>query len=504
MTETIAPPTVKPIHHWIGGKSVEGTSGRSGPVWNPATGEQTGAVDFATVEEVDAAVQTAKEAFKSWRAVSLSRRAELFFRIRELVHEHRADIARFLTLEHGKVTSDALGEVARGLEVVEYACGIPTLLKGEYSEQASTGIDVYSIRQPLGVVGGITPFNFPAMVPMWMWAPAIACGNTFVLKPSEKDPSASIYVAELLKEAGLPDGVFNVVHGDKVAVDALLEHPDVAAISFVGSTPIARYVYETGTANGKRMQALGGAKNHMIVLPDADVEMAADAAVSAAYGSAGERCMAVSVVVAVGDVADPLIDAIKQRLPNVKVGPGLEPGNEMGPLITREHRDKVAGYLDIATEQGATVVADGRELELEGDGFFLGVSLIDKVTPEMDAYRDEIFGPVLSVVRAETYDQAVGLVNENPYGNGTAIFTRDGGVARQFQFDAQAGMVGVNVPIPVPVAYYSFGGWKASLFGDRHIYGPEGIDFYTRGKVVTSRWPDPATSKVDLGFPQTR
>ncbi len=504
MTETIAPPQTRPIHHWIGGKSVPGTSGRSGPVWNPATGEQSGAVDFASVEEIDAAVRTAREAFASWRAVSLSRRAELFFRIRELVHEHRADLARFLTLEHGKVTSDALGEVARGLEVIEFACGIPTLLKGEYSEQASTGIDVYSIRQPLGVVAGITPFNFPAMVPMWMWAPAIACGNTFVLKPSEKDPSASVYTGELLREAGLPDGVFNVVHGDKIAVDAILEHPGVAAVSFVGSTPIARYVYETGTKNGKRMQALGGAKNHMIVLPDADIDMAADAAVSAAYGSAGERCMAVSVVVAVGDVADPLIAAIRDRLPKVKVGPGLEPGNEMGPLITREHRDKVAGYLDTAAAQGATVVADGRDLEVEGDGFFLGVSLIDEVTPKMDCYRDEIFGPVLSVVRAGTYDEAVGLVNDNPYGNGTAIFTRDGGVARQFQFDAQAGMVGVNVPIPVPVAYYSFGGWKASLFGDRHIYGPEGIDFYTRGKVVTSRWPDPATSKVDLGFPQTR
>jgi malonate-semialdehyde dehydrogenase (acetylating) / methylmalonate-semialdehyde dehydrogenase len=504
MTETIAPPTAKPIHHWIGGKSVPSTSGRSGPVWNPASGEQTGAVDFATAEEVDAAARAAKQAFTTWREVSLARRAEVFFRIRQLVDQHRADIARFLTLEHGKVTSDALGEVARGLEVIEYACGIPTLLKGDYSEQASTGIDVYSIRQPLGVVAGITPFNFPAMVPMWMWAPAIACGNTFVLKPSEKDPSASIYTAELLKEAGLPDGVFNVVNGDKVAVDAILEHPDIAAVSFVGSTPIARYVYETGTGNGKRMQALGGAKNHMVVLPDADIEMAADAAVSAAYGSAGERCMAVSVVVAVGDVADPLIDAIKERLPNVKVGPGLEPGNEMGPLITREHRDRVASYLDTAAEQGATVVADGRELEVEGDGFFLGVSLIDEVTPEMDAYRDEIFGPVLSVVRTDSYDEAVRLVNENPYGNGTAIFTRDGGVARQFQFDAQAGMVGVNVPIPVPVAYYSFGGWKASLFGDRHIYGPEGIDFYTRGKVVTSRWPDPATSKIDLGFPQTR
>ena len=504
MTETIAPPQAKPIHHWIGGKSVKGTSGRSGPVWNPATGEQSGAVDFATVEEIDAAVQNAKEAFKTWRHVSLARRAELFFKIRQLVDEHRGDIARFLTLEHGKVTSDALGEVARGLEVIEFACGIPTLTKGEHSEQASTGIDVYSIRQPLGVVAGITPFNFPAMVPMWMWAPAIACGNTFVLKPSEKDPSASVYMAELLKEAGLPDGVFNVVHGDKVAVDAILGHPDVAAISFVGSTPIARYVYETGTKNGKRVQALGGAKNHMIVLPDADIDMAADAAVSAAYGSAGERCMAVSVVVAVGDVADPLIDAIKTRLPNVKVGNGLEPDSEMGPLITREHRDKVAGYLDSAAEQGAKVVADGRELEVEGDGFFLGVSLIDEVTTEMDAYKDEIFGPVLSVTRVSTYDEAVGLVNDNPYGNGTAIFTRDGGVARQFQFDAQAGMVGVNVPIPVPVAYYSFGGWKASLFGDRHIYGPEGIDFYTRGKVVTSRWPDPATSKVDLGFPQTR
>ncbi len=505
MTETIAaPPKAKPIHHWIGGKSVPGTSGRSGPVWNPATGEQTGAVDFASVEEIDAAVASAREAFTSWRSVSLARRAELFFRIRELFHQHREDLARLLTAEHGKVLSDALGEVARGLEVIEYACGIPTLLKGEYSEQASTGIDVYSIRQPLGVVAGITPFNFPAMVPMWMWAPAIACGNTFVIKPSEKDPSASVLTAELLKEAGLPDGVFNVVNGDKVAVDRLLEHPDVAAVSFVGSTPIARYVYETGTSAGKRVQALAGAKNHMLVLPDADIDMAADAAVSAGYGSAGERCMAVSVVVTVGDAAEPLIEAIKARLPKVKVGSGLDPESEMGPLITRAHRDKVASYLDSAAEQGAKVIADGRELDVDGDGFFLGVSLVDEVTPEMDCYRDEIFGPVLSIVRAGTYDEAVRLVNENPFGNGTAIFTRDGGVARQFQFDAQAGMVGVNVPIPVPVAYYSFGGWKASLFGDRHIYGPEGIDFYTRGKVVTSRWPDPATSKVDLGFPQTR
>jgi malonate-semialdehyde dehydrogenase (acetylating)/methylmalonate-semialdehyde dehydrogenase len=426
------------------------------------------------------------------------------FRIRTLVHDHLDELARILTAEHGKVLSDARGEVQRGLEVIEHACGIPNLIRGNHSEQASTGIDVYSIRQPLGVVAGITPFNFPAMVPMWMWAPALACGNTFVLKPSEKDPSASMRVAELLKEAGVPDGVFNVVHGDKVAVDRILEHPDISAVSFVGSTPIARYVYTTGTSHGKRVQALGGAKNHMVVLPDADLDMAADAAVSAAYGSAGERCMAVSVVVAVGDVADDLVKAIEERLPNVKVGPGLEPDSEMGPLITREHRDKVASYIDGAREQGARVVADGRESAPDGDGFFLGVSLLDEVTPEMDAYRDEIFGPVLSVVRADTYDEAVKLVNESPYGNGVAIFTRDGGAARQFQFEAEAGMVGVNVPIPVPVAYYSFGGWKSSLFGDSHIYGPEGLNFYTRGKVVTSRWPDPATSQVDLGFPQTR
>jgi malonate-semialdehyde dehydrogenase (acetylating) / methylmalonate-semialdehyde dehydrogenase len=492
------------ISHWIGGRSVEGQSGRTGPVFNPATGEQTGAVDFASVEEIDAAVASAKEAYEAWRKFSLAKRAELMFNIRELVHDRREELAKILTAEHGKVLSDAIGEVTRGLEVIEFACGLPTLLKGDFSEQASTGIDVYSIRQPLGVVAGITPFNFPAMVPMWMWAPAIACGNTFVLKPSEKDPSASMWTAELLKEAGLPDGVFNVVHGDKVAVDRVLEHPDIAAVSFVGSTPIARYVYETGTKAGKRVQALGGAKNHMVVLPDADIDMAADAAVSAAYGSAGERCMAVSHVVAVGDVADDLVAAIKERLPKIKVGNGMEPDVEMGPLVTREHRDKVASYLDKGRDQGATVVADGRETAPEGNGFFLGVSLIDEVTTEMDVYKDEIFGPVLGVSRVETYDDALRMVNENPYGNGTAIFTRDGGVARQFQFDVQAGMVGVNVPIPVPVAYYSFGGWKASLFGDRHIYGPEGIEFYTRGKVVTSRWPDPATSKVDLGFPQTR
>ena len=495
---------LKLIGHWIGGELVGGESGRSGPVFNPATGEQTGEVRFASLDEVDRTVATAKSAFTSWRATSLSKRADLFFRIYQVFDEHRDDLARLLTAEHGKVLSDARGEVQRGLEVIEYVCGIPELLKGDFSEQASTGIDVYSIRQPLGVVAGITPFNFPAMVPMWMWAPAIACGNTFVLKPSEKDPSASIRAAELLKEAGLPDGVFNVVQGDKVAVDSLLEHPDVAAISFVGSTPIARYVYENGTKNGKRVQALGGAKNHMIVLPDADIEMAADAAVSAGYGSAGERCMAVSVVVAVGDVADSLVQAIKERLPKVKVGDGLDPASEMGPLVTREHREKVASYLESGPAQGATLVADGRETAPDGDGFFLGVSLLDDVRPEMDAYKDEIFGPVLSIVRTSSYNEALELVNANPYGNGVALFTRDGGVARQFQFDVNVGMVGINVPIPVPVAYYSFGGWKSSLFGDRHIYGPEGIDFYTRTKAVTSRWPDPATSKVDLGFPQTR
>jgi malonate-semialdehyde dehydrogenase (acetylating)/methylmalonate-semialdehyde dehydrogenase len=509
MTELATPPVereqdVKRISHWIGGRVVAGQSGRSGPVYNPALGRQSGEVDFATAEEVDAAVKAAREAFTSWRAVSLSKRTQIFFRIHDLVDQHREDIARFLTVEHGKVLSDAMGEVARGLEVIEYCCGIPELLKGEFSEQASTGIDVYSIRQPLGVVAGITPFNFPAMVPMWMWAPALACGNTFVLKPSEKDPSAPMYVAELLQEAGVPDGVFNVVHGDKVAVDAVLEHPGISAVSFVGSTPIAKYVYETGTKHGKRVQALGGAKNHMIVLPDADIEMAADAAVSAAYGSAGERCMAISQVVAVGDAGDRLVTAIQERLPKIKVGDGLEPDVEMGPLVTREHRDKVASYIEGARDQGAEVVADGRETAPASDGFFLGVSLLDNVTPEMDAYKDEIFGPVLGVTRVGTYKEALKLVNENPFGNGTAIFTRDGGVARQFQFDVQAGMVGINVPIPVPVAYYSFGGWKSSLFGDTHIYGPEGINFYTRGKVVTSRWPDPATSKVDLGFPQTR
>jgi len=496
---------IKRVSHWIGGKVVAGNSGRSGVVWNPATGAQQAAVDFASVAEVDHAVAVAKEAFKSWRQTPLSRRAEIMFKFRELIDANRRKIAELITLEHGKTLPDALGEVARGLENVEFACGIPNLLKGGYSEQVSRGVDVYQIRQPLGVVAGITPFNFPAMVPMWMFANAIACGNTFVLKPSEKDPSASMYLAELLQEAGLPDGVFNVVQGDKVAVDRLLEHPEVRAVSFVGSTPIAKYIYETGTKHGKRVQALGGAKNHMVVLPDADVHMAADAAVSAAYGSAGERCMAISVVVAVGDVADPLIAAIRERMPKIKVGPGLEEGNEMGPLISKEHRDKVASYVENAPKEGATVVVDGRQDAVCGrEGFFLGTSLLDNVKPGMKCYDDEIFGPVLSVVRVKTYEEALRLVNEHPYGNGAAIFTRDGGAARQFQFDVEAGMVGINVPIPVPVAYYSFGGWKASLFGDLHMYGPEGVQFYTRAKVVTSRWPDPSTSKVDLGFPQVR
>jgi malonate-semialdehyde dehydrogenase (acetylating)/methylmalonate-semialdehyde dehydrogenase len=492
------------ISHWIDGSIVEGTSGRAGKVFNPATGEQAASVDFASAAEVDAAVAAAKAAFPAWRTTGLGRRAEVLFHTRELVDANRKEIASLLTAEHGKVLSDALGEVARGLENIEFACGIPHLLKGGYSEQAATSVDVYSIRQPLGVVAGITPFNFPAMVPMWMFANALACGNTFVLKPSEKDPSASLLMAELLAKAGLPPGCFNVVHGDKVAVDRILEHPDIEAVSFVGSTPIAKYIYETGTAHGKRVQALGGAKNHMLVLPDADLDMAADAAVSAGYGSAGERCMAISVVLAVESIADDLVAKIAERLPAVKVGPGNEPDNEMGPLITGEHRDKVAGYVEGAGAEGATVVVDGREGVPASNGFFLNPSLLDHVKPGMKAYDDEIFGPVLSVTRVASYDEGLEMINANPYGNGTAIYTRDGGAARQFQWDVNVGMIGVNVPIPVPVSYYSFGGWKASLFGDTHMYGPEGINFYTRGKVVTSRWPDPHHSVVDLGFPQSR
>jgi malonate-semialdehyde dehydrogenase (acetylating) / methylmalonate-semialdehyde dehydrogenase len=496
--------TAKHVTHWIGGKPWTGTAQRQGDLYDPATGQVTGVVDFAAQGDVDDAVAAAKEAARSWGRVSLTKRATVLFAFRELVKSRTADLAALITSEHGKVASDAAGEVTRGLEVVEFACGIPHLLKGGYSENVSNGIDSYSIRQPLGVVAGITPFNFPAMVPMWMFPVAIACGNAFVLKPSEKDPSASILLAQLWAEAGLPDGVFNVVHGDKVAVDALLNHPDIAAASFVGSTPIARYVYETGTKAGKRVQALGGAKNHMVVLPDADLDLAADAAVSAGFGSAGERCMAISALVAVDPVGDELIAKIKDRVAKLTVGPGSDGRSEMGPLVTRAHRDKVASYLESGVQQGAALAVDGREHPVTGgsaDGFWLGPSLLDHVTPAMDAYRDEIFGPVLSVLRARSYDDAVELVNASPYGNGVAIFTNDGGAARRFVSECQIGMVGVNVPIPVPMAYYSFGGWKASLFGDTHMHGPEGVHFYTRGKVVTSRWLDPSHGGVNLGFP---
>jgi malonate-semialdehyde dehydrogenase (acetylating)/methylmalonate-semialdehyde dehydrogenase len=495
---------VAKIHHWINGRRVVGKSDRKGPVYNPATGRKTGEVDFASVQEVNGAVDAAKRAFPGWRTLSLSRRVEIFFRLRQLVNDNLDVIARTVTSEHGKVLSDAAAEVHVGLEMVEYCCGLPELLKGSFSEQVSTGYDVHSVRQPLGVVAGITPFNFPAMVPMWMIPFAIASGNTFVLKVSEKVPSASMLLAELMKEAGVPDGVVNIVHGDKVAVDALLEHPDVAAISFVGSTPIARYVYETATRHGKRVQALAGAKNHMIVLPDADIDMAADAAVSGGFGSAGERCMAVAQIVAVGGIGDRLVAAIKERIPRVKVGDGMDPDSEMGPLVTREHLKRVMSYIDKGRDQGATVVVDGRESVPNGDGFWLGPSLLDHVSADNIAYREEIFGPVLGVTRVASYEDAVKLANEHPWGNGAVIFTRDGGAARCFAVDVQAGMVGINVAIPVPVAYYSFGGWKSSLFGSSHIYGPEGFKFYTRGKVITTRWPDPSTSKVDLGFPRTR
>ncbi|MFE3886963.1 CoA-acylating methylmalonate-semialdehyde dehydrogenase [Streptomyces lydicus] len=494
---------MKTLSHWIGGKPVEGVSGNFGPVYNPATGVQEKQVAFASADEVDAAVRAAKEAFEAWGTSSLAKRTSVLFKYRELVDAHREEIARLITAEHGKVHSDALGEVARGLEIIELACGIPEKLKGELSTQVSTRVDVAAIRQSLGVVAGITPFNFPAMVPMWMFPLAVACGNTFVLKPSEKVPSAAFKLAELAAEAGLPDGVLNVVNGDKVAVDAILEHPDIAAVSFVGSTPIARYIHTTGTANGKRVQALGGAKNHMLVLPDADLDLAADSAINAAYGSAGERCMAISVVVAVGETADPLIGKIKERADKLRIGPGDDPASEMGPLITKVHRDKVASYVSGAAAQGADVVIDGTGYTVEGyeDGHWIGISLLDHVTPEMDAYRDEIFGPVLSVVRVDTYDEAIALMNNSPWGNGTAIFTRDGGAARRFQMEVEAGMVGVNVPIPVPVGYHSFGGWKDSLFGDHHIYGNDGVHFYTRGKVVTTRWPDPSDGGINLGFP---
>ena len=494
----------KHVTHWIGGKPWDGEAGRHGDIYDPATGQVSGQVDFAAPAEVDAAVAAAKDALLHWRRISLAKRASVLFEFRNLVKANTKNLAQLITEEHGKVAADAAGEVARGLEVVEFACGIPHLLKGGFSENVSTGVDSYSIRQPVGVVAGITPFNFPAMVPMWMFPLAIACGNTFVLKPSEKDPSASLLLASLWAEAGLPDGVFNVVQGDKVAVDAILAHPDIKAVSFVGSTPIARYVYENGTANGKRVQALGGAKNHMVVLPDADLDLAADAAVSAGFGSAGERCMAVSALVAVDPVGDDLVARISERVAGLRVGPGTDDRSEMGPLVTGPHRDKVASYLDSGVREGATLAVDGRVHPVIGgtqEGFWLGPSVLDHVTPQMSCYTDEIFGPVLSVLRAPTYEAAVGLVNDSPYGNGVAIFTNDGGAARRFVSEAEIGMVGVNVPIPVPMAYYSFGGWKASLFGDTHVHGTEGVHFYTRGKAVTSRWLDPSHGGINLGFP---
>jgi malonate-semialdehyde dehydrogenase (acetylating) / methylmalonate-semialdehyde dehydrogenase len=495
---------MKHISHWIGGKPWAGEAASRGDIYNPATGQVTGTVDFATAAEVGAAVAAAAQAWPAWREMSLTKRADVLFAFRELIKRHRSELAALISSEHGKVASDAAGEVSRGLEVVEFACGIPHLLKGGFSENVSSGVDAYSIRQPLGVVAGITPFNFPAMVPMWMFPIALACGNAFVLKPSEKDPSASLLLAELLAEAGLPDGVFNVVQGAKDAVDALLTHPDVRAISFVGSTPVARYIFQTGTAAGKRVQALGGAKNHMVVLPDADLDLAADAAVSAGFGSAGERCMAISVVVAVDPIGDELVDKIASRIPALWVGPGDDERSEMGPLVTGPHRDKVASYLDSGVAEGAVLAVDGRTHPVTGgaaDGFWLGPSVLDHVTPAMDCYRDEIFGPVLSVVRASGYDEALAVINGNPYGNGTAIFTNDGGAARRFTHEVEVGMVGINVPIPVPMAFYSFGGWKSSLFGDTHVHGTEGVHFYTRGKAVTSRWLDPSHGGVNLGFP---
>jgi malonate-semialdehyde dehydrogenase (acetylating) / methylmalonate-semialdehyde dehydrogenase len=495
------------ITHWIGGQRTPGQPIGTSAVFNPATGEVTGQVTLASVEDVNSAVVAARAAFDIWRDASLSQRASLMFKFRELVNANREPLALLISAQHGKVLADARGEVQRGLEVVEYACGIPSLLKGDMTPDVSSAVDAYSIRQPLGVVVGITPFNFPVMVPMWMFPMAIACGNTFVLKPSEKDPSASLLLAELLAQAGAPDGVFNVVQGDATAVNALLDHPDVAAVSFVGSTPIAKAIHQRASANGKRVQALGGAKNHMVVLPDADIGQAADAAVSAGYGSAGERCMAISVVVAVGEVADQLIPAIVERIEQLKIGPGLAPdGVDMGALVTAAHRDRVRSYIDLGDSEGAELVVDGRGLQVDGhpEGFWLGPCLFDRVSTEMKIYQDEIFGPVLSVLRTDSYDEALAVINANPYGNGTAIFTNDGGAARAFQRDVTVGMVGINVPIPVPMAYHSFGGWKDSLFGDTHIYGPEGVKFYTSYKAVTVRWPDPHERGVDLGFPQAR
>jgi malonate-semialdehyde dehydrogenase (acetylating)/methylmalonate-semialdehyde dehydrogenase len=486
--------TLKTIAHHIGGAPSDGESARRSVVWNPAIGEAQAEVLLAEPGDVDRAVQAAKAAFGSWSEVSLARRARIMFKFRDLVAQHTDELARVIASEHGKVVDDAKGEVIRGLEVVEFVCGLPQLLKGEYSDQVSTDVDAFSFREPLGVCAGITPFNFPAMVPMWMHPVAIAAGNTFVLKPSERDPSASNLIAELYAQAGLPDGVFNVVHGDKVAVDALLDHADVAAVSFVGSTPIARYVYERATESGKRVQALGGAKNHAVVLPDADLDYTANQLTAAGYGSAGQRCMAISVVVGVGDVAEPLIERLAQKAREVRVGPGLDAASEMGPVVTPEARDRVTRYIGEGVEAGAKAVVDGRELEVDGDGFFVGPTLLDGVTTDMSVYRDEIFGPVLGVVRVATLDEAIRLINDNSFANGTAIFTSSGQAARTFHRQVQVGMIGVNVPIPVPMAYYSFGGWKDSLFGDHHVHGAEGIRFYTRGKAVTTRWLEDATN----------
>ena len=491
------------INHYIDGALVESTSGRTAPVYDPALGVQTKSVALADSAEISAAIASAKAAFPGWRDTSLARRQQILFAFRELLASRRGELAEILTSEHGKVLSDAAGEIARGLEVVEFACGFPHFVKGDYSENVSTGIDVYSTRGPLGVVGVISPFNFPAMVPLWFFPIAIAAGNTVVLKPSEKDPSAANWLAALFTEAGLPAGVLNVLHGDKEAVDGLLESPDVKSISFVGSTPIARYVYETATQNGKRVQALGGAKNHMLVLPDADLDLVADAAVNAGFGSAGERCMAISVVVAVEPVADDLIGKIQSRVDGLVVGDGRR-GCDMGPLVTEVHRDKVASYIDIATADGASVVIDGRGVDVNGapDGFWLGPTLIDKVPTSSKVYTDEIFGPVLSIVRVESYQDGVDLINASPYGNGTAIFTNDGGAARRFQNEVEVGMIGINVPIPVPVSYYSFGGFKDSIFGDTKAYGADGFAFFTRQKAITSRWLDPSHGGINLGFPQ--
>ena len=492
---------MKSISHWVNGSVMADKPDRTGEIFNPATGQVSANVAFADAATVDKIVNISEKAFEQWRHASLTKRTQILFSFRELVNKNKEKIAELITAEHGKVLSDAQGEVTRGLEVVEFACGIPHLLKGGFSEEVSTGVDVYSIRQPLGPVAIISPFNFPAMVPMWFFPIALACGNTVIVKPSEKDPSAIMFIAELLKEAGLPDGVFNVIHGDKVAVDALLTHPKIKSISFVGSTPIAKYVYENGTKSGKRVQALGGAKNHMIVLPDADLELAADAAINAGFGSAGERCMAISAIVAVEPIADKLIEKIKERALKIKTGDGTK-GADMGPLVTKIHRDKVASYIAAGEKEGAKVVVDGRDVKVDGEGFWLGPTLFDQVKPNMSIYLEEIFGPVLSVIRVKSYDEALKLVNDHQYGNGTAIFTNDGGAARRFQNEVEVGMVGINVPIPVPMAYYSFGGWKNSLFGDSHAHGTEGVHFFTRGKVVTSRWLDPSHGGINLGFPQ--